>query len=107
MDPLVQHLRMLEAFDDLNPKPTDSDPELKRLRALLPVSILGHYDYRRRWHQRSLAAVTNGACDHCQSPVPNALMLQMQRRGALGTCPECSGYVFVEESDTREIDDWA
>ncbi len=104
MDPLVKHLRMLEAFDDLNPKPADSEPELERLRALLQASILGHYDHRRRRHQRSLAAVMNGACGHCQIAVPNALMLQMQQRGALGMCPECSGYLFVEELDTREID---
>jgi predicted nucleic acid-binding Zn-ribbon protein len=47
--------------------------------------------------------VINGMCGHCQTAVPKALMLQMQQRGALGMCPECSGYLFVEEPDAREI----
>jgi len=102
-DPLVKNLRALEAFDDLNPKPEDPESELERLRAMLPASILGHYDYRRRRGQRSLAAVINGACGHCQTAVPKALMLQLQQSGALGMCPECSGYLFVEEPAAREI----
>jgi hypothetical protein len=64
-DPLVKNLRALEAFDDLNPEPADSESELERLRAMLPASILGHYDFRRRrgqpqpccrdqWRMRSL-----------------------------------------------------
>ena len=93
----MKHLRMLEAFDDLNLEPVDSEPEVERLRALLPTSILGHYDDQRWRHQRGLTAVMNGECGHCQSRVPNALMLQMRWRGALGMCPECSGYLFVEK----------
>jgi predicted nucleic acid-binding Zn-ribbon protein len=103
-DPLLKNLRALEAFDDLNPKPADSESELERLRAMLPASILGHYDYRRRRDQRSIAAVINGACGHCQIVLPKALMLQLQQSGALGMCPECSGYLFVEEPSVRESD---
>jgi predicted nucleic acid-binding Zn-ribbon protein len=94
---LVKHLRMLEAFGDLNPEPVDSEPEFKRLDALLPASILGHYDDRRRRRRRGLTAVSNGECGHCRSRVPNAMMLQTQRVGALGMCPDCSGYLFVEK----------
>ena len=103
MDPLVKHLRMLEAFDDLNPKPADSESELERLRAMLPTPILAHYDYRRSRSLRSLAAVIVAACGHCKSAVPTALMLQMQRRGALGICPECGGYLFVEGLGVRGL----
>jgi len=102
-DPLVKNLLALEAFDDLNPEPADSESELERLRAMLPASILGHYDFRRRRGQRSLAAVINGACGHCQTAVPKALMLQLQQSGALGMCPECSGYLFFKEPCAREM----
>jgi predicted nucleic acid-binding Zn-ribbon protein len=102
-DPLVKNLRALEAFDDLNPNPADSESERERLRAMLPASILGHYDYRRRRSQRSLTAVINGACGHCQTAVPKALMLQLQQLGALGMCPECSGYLFFTEPGAREM----
>lgn len=101
-DPLVMNLRALEEFDNLNPKPVDSESELERLRSKLPASILGHYDYRRRRGQRCLAAVINGGCGHCQTAAPKALMLQMQQQGALGMCPECSGYLFVEEPSVCE-----
>jgi predicted nucleic acid-binding Zn-ribbon protein len=103
-DPLVRNLRALEAFDDLHPKPVDSESGLERLRAMLPASILGHYDYRRRRSQRGLTAVINGACGHCQTAVPKGLILQLQQSGALGMCPECSGYLFFEEPSLGELD---
>jgi len=99
-DPLVEALLALQAFEGLtDPAKTNAtyDLQLTKLRKPLPVSVLmHHYDRRNRKKLSITTASATGVCGHCHIAVPRALMLQMSRSGALGSCPQCEGFLYME-----------
>jgi predicted nucleic acid-binding Zn-ribbon protein len=98
-DALVEALLALQAFEGLNDPPQTSasyEQQLRRLRAPIPVSVLVHHEYRRRRKKRSITPARNGVCGHCHIAVPKALVIQMSRTGALGSCPHCEGFLYIE-----------
>jgi hypothetical protein len=105
-DPLVEALLALQAFEGLSDPPQTSasyEQQVARLRAPLPVSVLMHHDHRRHRKQMSITTARNGVCGHCHIAVPKALVLQMTRTGALGSCPHCEGFLYVESEPTAEV----
>ena len=90
---VVDALVLLQAFENLDDP--FYEPELDRLRAQIPRSILLTHDKRRRRNQRSVTLATTGLCGHCGIAVPARLMIPMQTTGSLGTCPECGGFLYV------------
>jgi hypothetical protein len=105
-EPLVEALLALQTFEGLSDpanKDASYDLQLAKLRAPLPVSILQHHSHRRQRGKRSIAlASRNGACGHCHLAIPRALVLQMSRSGALGTCPHCEGFLYMEVESPAE-----
>ena len=99
-DPLVEALLALQAFEGLaNPAETNAsyDLQLTKLRKPLPVSVLMHHYHRRNRKKLSITtASATGVCGHCHIAVPRALILQMSRSGALGSCPQCEGFLYME-----------
>jgi len=105
-DPLVEALLALQAFEGLSDPPQASasyEQQLARLRAPIPVSVLTHHDHRRRRKQRSITTARNGVCGHCHIAVPRALVIQMARSGALGSCPHCEGFLYIESEPAAEV----
>lgn len=105
-DPLVDALLALQAFEGLtDPPKTDAtyDLQLAKLRNPLPVSVLMHHYDRRQRKKRSITTARNGVCGHCHLAVPRALVLQMSRSGALGTCPQCEGFLYIERESAPEL----
>ena len=104
-DPLVEALLALQAFEGLTDPPETNasyERQLKRLREPIPVSVLMHHDHRRQRKKKSIAPARKGVCGHCHIGVPRAMVLQMTRSGALGSCPHCEGFLYVESEPAAE-----
>lgn len=99
-DPLVEALLALQAFEGLSDAPQTNatyDLQLTKLRKPLPVSVLMHHYHRRNRKKLSITTASQtGVCGHCHIAVPRALLLQMSRSGALGSCPHCEGFLYME-----------
>lgn len=106
-DPLVEALLALQAFEGLtDPAETNAsyDLQLTKLRKPLPVSVLMHHYHRRQRRKLSITTTSRtGACGHCHIAVPRGLLLQMSRSGALGTCPQCEGFLYVEPETAADF----
>ena len=105
-DPLVEALLALQAFEGLSDPPQTNasyDLQLTKLRKPLPVSVLMHHYHRRQRKKLSITTASpTGVCGHCHIAVPRGLLLQMSRSGALGSCPHCEGFLYIERETSTE-----
>lgn len=106
-DPLVDALLALQTFEgraDSAETNASYDLQLTKLRKPLPVAVLMHHYHRRQRRKLSITTASRtGACGHCHIAVPRALLLQMSRSGALGTCPQCEGFLYMEPASAADL----
>ena len=104
-EPLVEALLAIQALETMSGTQDPSAAvQLEKLRDSLPVSILIHHDHRRQRGKLSITTVSpTGVCGHCHLAVPRGLLLQMSRSGALGTCPHCEGFLYLDSESTAAI----
>jgi hypothetical protein len=102
-DPLVEALLALQAFEGLSDPPrinASYDVQLMKLRKPLPVSVLMHHQHRRQRKKLSITTASRtGVCGHCHIAVPRGLLQQMSRSGALASCPQCEGFLYMEREN--------
>jgi predicted nucleic acid-binding Zn-ribbon protein len=90
---VVDALVLLQAFEGLDDP--FYEPEMHRLRAQIPRSILRNHEQRRQRGQRSIASATDGFCGQCGIRMPATLMKPMRTTGSMGTCPGCGVFLYA------------
>jgi hypothetical protein len=91
---VVDALILLQAFESLGDP--FYEPEVDRLRAQIPRSILKEHDLRLRNNHRSIASAAGGLCGHYNTSLSSQVLKPMLTSGSLGTCPKCGGFLYVE-----------
>jgi predicted nucleic acid-binding Zn-ribbon protein len=70
--------------------------EVEAVRAVLPTSILRHYEARRARGKLAVAPVTHGVCSACHLSIPRGRMLDLQRNPeGLNVCDHCGVFVYL------------
>jgi predicted nucleic acid-binding Zn-ribbon protein len=68
--------------------------ELERLRNLVPVPILGHYDRLIIRGKRGVALVRNGVCCECHMRLPIAEVASLAIENEIHLCSSCGRYLL-------------
>jgi predicted nucleic acid-binding Zn-ribbon protein len=72
-------------------------PRQQELRALVPTSILGHFDRMLAQKRPGIAALRNGVCGGCHLRIPRAHFAGMRGTHELDVCDECGTFIYEEE----------
>jgi predicted nucleic acid-binding Zn-ribbon protein len=79
--------------------------EMESLRAMMPTSILMHYDSRRARGKMGVAPVSHGICGACHIAIPKGHVAELRRGdGSLSVCENCGVFVYLEEETPLEVD---
>lgn len=70
--------------------------EINRLRAILPVFILGHHDRKLQMGKPSIVPVINGVCSACHLRLPIGHAARLQSSQDLEVCDNCGTFIFLE-----------
>jgi hypothetical protein len=72
--------------------------EIEAVRAVLPTSILGHYDARRERGKVGIAPVTRGVCRACYLALPRGRLAELQRvADEVNVCDNCGVFIYLED----------
>jgi predicted nucleic acid-binding Zn-ribbon protein len=75
--------------------------KLDSLRALLPTSILGHYDGRTARGKLAIAPVHRGVCGSCHLAMPSGRLSDLRRKpGELNVCDNCGAFIYLGEAES-------
>lgn len=69
----------------------------KELRALVPTSILGHFDRMVAQKRPGIAPVVNGVCGGCHLRIPRAHVAGIRASHELDVCDQCGSFIYSEE----------
>src|SRR6266436_3374756 len=70
------------------------------LRALIPTSMLRHYDHFKSRGKRSVAPITRGVCGSCHLAFPTGVLANLRRTSkTLNVCINCGVFVYLDEQD--------
>jgi hypothetical protein len=72
---------------------------IEALRALIPTSILNHYDGLKARRKKGVAAITErGFCGGCHIAIPRGRILELGRdEHALGVCDHCGTFLYIDD----------
>src|ERR1700758_499336 len=105
---IFKRLRKLAEFDAELRKLSDQTEEygetqdkIDSLRALLPTSILGHYDGRTARGKLAIAPVHRGVCGSCHLAMPSGRLSDLRRKpGELNVCDNCGAFIYLAEAES-------
>src|SRR6266481_3606231 len=70
------------------------------LRALIPTSMLRHYDHFKSRGKRSVAPIARGVCGNCHLAFPSGVLANLRRTSeTLNVCINCGAFVYLDEQD--------
>lgn len=103
MNAAIQTLLKLQAleFGDQTGKSVDS--EIARLRAQVPLQILGHYDRLRVRGKKGVAVVRNHVCTGCHMQQPIGKITVVMRDEDIQLCDSCGRYLYMPEPAEGEF----
>ena len=74
--------------------------KIDSLRALLPTSILSHYDRRKARGKLSVASVRNGVCGACHLTLPRVRVADLISKPAeLNVCDNCGVFIYPADEE--------
>src|SRR6201997_4666939 len=105
---ILKSLRKLDEFDAVLKKLSEQKEEyretqekIESLRALLPTSILGHYDGRTARGKLAIAPVHRGVCGSCHLAMPSGRLSDLRRKpGELNVCDNCGAFIYLGEAES-------
>jgi predicted nucleic acid-binding Zn-ribbon protein len=105
---ILKSLRKLDEFDAALRKLPDQTEEygetqdkIESLRALLPTSILSHYDGRKARGKLAIAAVHRGICRACHLSMASGRLSDLRRKpGELNVCENCGVFIYLAEDES-------
>jgi len=92
MEALVQ-LQKLE-FDS-TPKSGAVKATIERLRAQIPLQILGHYDRLLARGKKGIALVRHNVCSECHMSVPIGTVVTILKGADIQLCGNCGRYLYA------------
>jgi predicted nucleic acid-binding Zn-ribbon protein len=104
---ILTWLRQLAELDATARRLNQNAPELagirervEPLRALIPTSILGHYDHLKSRGKKGVAAATHDCCGNCHLALPRGRVAALRRlNGALNVCDNCGAFIYLDEAE--------
>lgn len=72
-------------------------PRQVELRAVVPTSILGHFDRMVAQRRPGIAPVRNGVCGGCHLRIPRAHIAGIRGSHELDVCDQCGTFIYAEE----------
>jgi predicted nucleic acid-binding Zn-ribbon protein len=105
---ILKSLRELDEFDAALKKRSDQTEEygatrdkIESLRALLPTSILSHYDGRKARGKLAIAPVRRGVCGACHLSMASGRLSDLRRKpGELNVCDNCGVFIYLAEDES-------
>jgi predicted nucleic acid-binding Zn-ribbon protein len=105
---ILKRLRRLDEFDAALKKLSDQTEEygetldkIESLRALLPTSILGHYDGRKARGKLAIAPVRRGVCGACHLSMASGRLSDLRRKpGEFNVCENCGVFIYLAEDES-------
>jgi predicted nucleic acid-binding Zn-ribbon protein len=105
---ILKSLRKLDEFDAVLKKLSEQKEEyretqekIESLRALLPTSILGHYDGRKARGKLAIAPVHRGVCGACHLSMASGRLSDLRRKpGELNVCDNCGVFIYLAEDES-------
>jgi len=105
---ILKSLRKLDEFDTALRKLSDQTEEygetqdkIGSLRALLPTSILIHYDGRKARGKLAIAPVRRGVCGACHLSMASGRLSDLRRKpGELNVCDNCGVFIYLAEDES-------
>lgn len=105
---ILKSLRKLDEFDAVLRKLSEQKEEyretqekIESLRALLPTSILGHYDGRKARRKLAIAPVHRGVCGACHLAMASGRLSDLRRKpGELNVCDNCGVFIYLAEDES-------
>ena len=105
---ILKSLRELDEFDAVLKKLSEQKEEyretqekIESLRALLPISILGHYDRRKARGKLAIAPVHRGVCGACHLSMASGRLSDLRRKpGELNVCDNCGVFIYLAEDES-------
>ena len=102
---ILKSLRKLDEFDaalrrlsDQTEEYRETQDKIESLRALLPTSILGHYDGRKARGKLAIAPVHRGVCGACHLSMASGRLSDLRRKpGELNVCDNCGAFIYLAE----------
>jgi predicted nucleic acid-binding Zn-ribbon protein len=79
----------------------ESEPEIKKLRQLIPLPILGHYDRLRVRGKSGVALVRSGVCSGCHMKLAVGVNADLLRGDDIRLCDSCGRYLMVSPDDRQ------
>jgi len=103
-------LRQLAELDSAMRRLNENSPEIagipqriEAIRALIPTSMLAHYDHLKSRGKRSVAAVGHGFCGSCHLAIPRGRVAELRRSPeALHVCDNCGAFIYMSEEELAE-----
>jgi predicted nucleic acid-binding Zn-ribbon protein len=105
---ILKSLRKLDEFDTALRKLPDKTEEygetqdkIESLRALLPTSILSHYDGRKARGKLAIAPVHRGVCGACHLSMASGRLSDLRRKPVeLNVCENCGVFIYLAEDES-------
>ena len=81
-----------------NPESSTAKAAAEKLRAKVPLQILGHYDRLRARGKKGLALIRDKkGCGECHVGIPIGTVITVMKGLDLQLCGNCGRYLYVED----------
>ena len=80
-----------------------AEAEVKKLRAKVPASILGHFDRLVAKGKKAVALARNGVCSECHLRISSGTLAGLASREDIHLCENCGRYLYMAEQELVKV----